>query len=135
MKLLLDSHILIWTLNGDDKLPSKVPSLIYDENNSVYYSSVSIWELAIKHNIRPDNIRFDARQVSDLSKQMGYIELRMKEQHVFALETLTRFENAPDHKDPFDRMLIAQAKAEDMKLLTCDSKIIRGYNEDCILFV
>ena len=132
MNLLLDSHILIWALNDDPKLPEKAKEMILNTENTIYYSTVSIWEISIKHAIRPDNVEFSGKELSGFSQDAGFLPVEVNDEHVFMLDTLKRAENAPPHHDPFDRMLIAQAKAENLLFLTHDS-LIPYYNEPCIV--
>lgn len=134
MNLLLDTHILIWALNEDPRLPEKARDMILDEDNAVYYSSVSIWEVSIKHANHPDNVEFTGKELSRFCREAGFLPVEMRDRHVFALETITRAEDAPPHHDPFDRILIAQAKSENMSFLTHDS-LLPYYNETCILSV
>lgn len=134
MKLLLDTHILIWALNGDAQLSDQAKKLIMDPDNTIYYSTVSIWEIAIKHAIHPDNVEFSGNDLSGFCEEAGFIVLDIGLKHVFAMETLTRPESAPRHGDPFDRMLVGQAKAEGMTLLTHDA-LIPYYEESCIIAV
>ena len=132
MKLLLDTHILIWALNDDPRLPKKARELLLKPENSIYYSVVSIWEVAIKHAIHPENVAFTGRELAQFCNEAGFLPLNMQEKHVFSLETIEREDDALPHNDPFDRILIAQAKAEKMRFLTHDS-LLPYYNEPCIL--
>ena len=134
MNLLLDTHLLIWALNGDSRLPEKAKEMILDPGNAIYYSSVSIWEIAIKHALHPDNVEFSGRELSDFCQEAGFLSVEMRDRHVFALETLERPKDAPRHNDPFDRMLIAQAKAENMTFLTHDA-LLPYYEEKCVILV
>ncbi|HCT89931.1 MAG TPA: PIN domain nuclease [Lachnospiraceae bacterium] len=134
MNLLLDSHILIWALNDDPRLSDKARELIMDPDNAIYYSVVSIWEISIKHASHPENVTFTGKELSEYCREAGFLPAEMRDRHVYALETITRAENAPPHHDPFDRMLVAQAKAENMSFLTHDSWI-PYYNETCIISV
>lgn len=134
MNLLLDTYILIWALNEDPQLSLKARELILDPNNAIYYSSVSVWEIAIKHAIHPESVTFSGKELSQYCQEAGFLPIEMRDRHVFALETITRSDNAPPHHDPFDRMLIAQAKAENMSFLTHNS-LIPYYNEKCIISV
>lgn len=134
MNILLDTNILIWALNEDPRLPEKARELILDENNAVYYSSVSIWEISIKHAVHPENVAFTGKELSQYCQEAGFLQVEMRDRHVFALETITRPEGAPPHHDPFDRMLIAQAKAENMSFITHDS-LLPYYEEKCIIAV
>ena len=134
MNLLLDTHILIWALNDDHRLPRRARELILDESNVVYYSCVSIWEIAIKHANHPEEIEFTGQELSQFSREAGFLPVEVRDKHVYALETIRRVEGAPPHHDPFDRMLIAQAKAENMSLVTHDT-VIPYYEERCIIAV
>ena len=89
-------------------------------DNAVYYSSVSNWEVSVKHANHPDNVSFTGEEFSRFCREAGFLPVEMRDRHVFALETITRAEDAPPHHDTFDRMLIAQAKSENMSFLTHD---------------
>ncbi len=93
-----------------------------------------LWEVALKHAARPENVKFSGREFAEYCRQAGYIPLALGNEHVFAAELLRRKEGAAHHADPFDRILIAQAKTEGMKFLTHD-KLLSGYDEDCIIIV
>ena len=134
MNLLLDTHILIWTLNDDRRLPKRAKKLILDKNNDIYYSVVSVWEVSVKHANHPDNVEFTGKELAHFCEEAGFLPLELQSKHVFALETITRADNAPAHHDPFDRMLIAQAKAENMAFITHDS-LLPYYEEKCIVAV
>lgn len=134
MNLLLDTHILIWALNEDPRLSEKARKLILDKNNNIYYSSASIWEVAIKHANHPDNVEFSGKELSQFCEEADFFPLVICDKHIFALETIKRKEDAPPHHDPFDRLLIAQAKAEKMSFITHDS-LIPYYEEKCIVQV
>ena len=131
MRLLLDTHILIWALEGaNERLDRRLSALVGDETNIVHYSVASIWEAAIKHALHPDLI-VGADELAQLARDAGYTALPVHERHVFALPTLVESEKASGHKDPFDRIILAQAKADGLMLLTQDGKLL-GYEEDCI---
>ena len=134
MNLLLDTHILIWALNDDYRLPKRARELILDESNVIYYSSVSIWEIAIKHASHPEDVEFSGKELSQFCQEAGFLPIEVRDKHVYALETIQRAESAPPHHDPFDRMLIAQAKAENMSFVTHDS-LIPYYEENYIIAV
>ena len=112
----------------------KAKEMILDPNNVVYYSAVSVWEISIKHANHPDNVEFTGRELSQFCQDAGFLPVEMRDKHVLALETITRAAGAPPHHDPFDRMLIAQAKAENMSLITHDS-LLPYYEEKCIIQV
>jgi hypothetical protein len=125
MRLLLDTHVLIWALLEPTKLPDKIAQLILDENNIVFISVVSIWELQIKKSlgkiILPENFIIELQQ-------SGYEILNIGANHILMLEKLPLF-----HRDPFDRMLIAQSLCDKIPLLTKDTEILK-YDFEAIRF-
>jgi len=134
VNLLLDTHLLIWALNEDPRLPDKAKEMILDPDNAVYYSAVSIWEVSIKHANHPDNVTFTGKELSQYCQEAGFLPVEIRDKHVYALETLSRADGAPPHHDPFDRMLIAQAKAENLSFLTHDL-LLPYFEEPCIISV
>ena len=132
MKVLVDTHIILWALTGDDNLSKEARGILTDPANALYCSVASAWEVTIKHMMRPDKMLMAGSELLRNVRLAGFTILPIKSDHVTALETLSRSENAPPHKDPFDRMLIAQAKAENMVFITHDS-LIPQYNEACVL--
>lgn len=134
MKVLLDTHILLWALADEDKLSEKARELILSENKEIYYSTATIWEVTIKHMIHPEHMTFSGKQLSNYCRKAGYRMLEIKDDHVYMLETLHRAEDAPRHKDPFDRIMLAQAKAEGMLFVTHDLQI-PYYRENCVVMV
>lgn len=134
MKILIDTHIAIWAVLNDPKLPKQAKDIILDERNEIFYSTASIWEITIKHMLHPDKIRLNGKLLERGCESNGYIGLPVFNEHVFALETLKLSEGAPRHNDPFDRILVAQAKAENLMFLTHDS-LIPYYDEPFILAV
>ena len=134
MKVLLDTHILLWALSNDRRLPERAKRLIEDAENDIFYSIASLWEIEIKHLAHPDAMSVSSKEISEYCQQSGYEKLAIKENHIFAMADLKRDEGVPPHKDPFDRMLICQALAENMMFVTHDS-LIPGYREPCILAV
>ena len=129
---MLDTHILIWALDDPEKISDNARKIIDDEDNEIYYSAVSIWEIAIKHEIHPEKMYVSAREFSDLCYSSGFDLLPLMDRHILALETIRKEENTPRHKDPFDKVLIAQAKAEGMTLFSHDKKL-SFYNEPCVI--
>ena len=132
MKLLLDTHIAIWALNDDASLSEKARHLILDPDNTIYYSAVSVWEVLLKHTRRPNSIPFDEKDFFEGCREAGFLPLPLKNKHILAVCTLSRPANAKEHNDPFDRLLVAQAKAENMSFLTHD-ELIPGYGETCVI--
>ena len=134
MNLMLDTHILLWAFNADPRLDEKTIQLICDPRNTIYYSVISMWEVSLKHSKHPDKMNTSGTLFMHYCEQAGYKKLPVDERHVVALETLQVAENAPAHKDPFDRMLLAQAKADAMTFITHDSKF-SGYKESNVMLV
>ena len=134
MNLLLDTHIAIWALNDDDALSAKARELILDPDNTIYYSTVSVWEVLLKHARRPENIPFDEKDFSEGCKDAGFIPLGLSDKHILAVRTLSRPAGSREHNDPFDRLLLAQAKVENLSFLTHDA-LIPDYEEKCIISV
>lgn len=120
MKLLLDTHILLWAAGQPDKLPSTARSLLLAQENHLYFSSASIWEVVIKSTIGRDDFRVDPYRLRKLLICNGYGELPVTSEHALRVAGLPLL-----HKDPFDRMLIAQARSEAMQLLTIDSAVLQ----------
>ena len=134
MKVLLDTHIALWTLNDDEKLSEKARAIISDWRNVIYFSSVSIWEIEIKHIIHPNEMISSGSEVAAKCRRAEFVELPLRSSHIQQLHTLNRKEGSPSHKDPFDRILITQAKSEDMVFLTHDSLLV-DYEEPCVTLV
>lgn len=134
MRVLLDTHIILWTLENNSKLPEKARKIIGDERNQIYYSTASVWEIAIKHMARPDKMLIDGRAFSEKCMESGFEMLPVYDRHVYGLETLARPDNAPPHNDPFDRIMLSQAKVDELRFITHDS-LIPYYNEECVLTV
>lgn len=131
MKYLLDSHILIWALFSDEKLPDAAYRIINDPDHIIYCSTASIWEIGIKHNKSPEKMPVSAQLLAECCAEAKILIFPVTKEHVFMLDTLHRKENSPPHNDPFDRMLIAQAKSENMILLTHDG-LLKDYEESCV---
>lgn len=134
MNLLLDTHIAIWALNDDPALSEKARGLILDADNVIYYSAVSVWEVQLKHARRPEAIPFDEEDFAQSCRAAGFLPLNLADKHVLAVRTLSRPADAREHNDPFDRLLLAQAKVENLSFLTHDA-LIPGYGEGCVVEV
>ena len=134
MKLLLDTHIIYWFLDNDPKLSAKAREWILDTDNQKYISVISIWETAIKHAKHPHIIPFSGLEFGEMCRGAGFISLPVSDNYIAALESLSRPDDAPPHQDPFDRMLIAQAKSENMLFLTHDM-LLPYYHESCVILV
>ena len=134
MKLLLDTHVLLWALADDPRLPSQARTLITNPHNQPFFSVVSLWEIAIKHQAHPDKLFIDAEQVFNWCQQADFGCLQIAERHVLALSTLRYEEGRPPHNDPFDRIMLCQAKVDGLVLVTRDS-LLPNYLEGCVLRV
>ncbi len=134
MKILIDTHIAIWAVLNGIKLLEKAKGMLLDAGNEIFYSTASVWEITIKHMLHPDKIRISGGLFAEGCEENGYMVLPVFNKHVSALETLKRPEDAPRHNDPFDRIMVAQAKAEELMFLTHDS-LIPYYEEPFIISV
>jgi PIN domain nuclease of toxin-antitoxin system len=134
VKILLDTHIILWALDDNPKLSKKARDIILDEGNEIFYSTASVWETTIKYKSKPDKIRISGNRLSEYCIGMGYKMVPIADNHVKMLDTLVYHNSVQNHNDPFDRITLSQAKAEGMKFLTHDAKISL-YNEDCIVMV
>ena len=83
MKILLDTHILLWALSGDPRLPEKAEKMILDRRNDIYYSLASLWEIEIKHLAHPEALPVTAKEISEYCIQAGYQSLCQSERHIF----------------------------------------------------
>lgn len=86
MRLLLDTHIILWALDDNPQLSDQAKALIVDRKNDIYYSSASIWETTIKYMAKPDKIHISGSKLSELCRKMGYRMLPIADNHVKALE-------------------------------------------------
>lgn len=118
MKLLLDTHLLLWAAGTPKRLSSAARKAISAPNNILYFSAASIWEIVIKNGLGRTDFSVDARVLRRGLVDNGYIELPISGEHALAVDHLP-----PIHKDPFDRMLLAQASTEGMTLLTSDATL------------
>lgn len=118
MNLLLDTHVLLWAAAQPSRLSKAARRMLGSEQNRLFFSAVSLWEIAIKRTLGRKDFRVDPRQLRRGLLEHGYSELALTGEHAVAIDRL------PDvHKDPFDRMLIAQAEAEGFVLLTADEEL------------
>jgi PIN domain nuclease of toxin-antitoxin system len=118
VKLLLDTHLLLWVAGEPKRLSKEARLLISDPENQLLFSAASLWEVAIKNRLGRRDFRADARLLRRGLIDNGYSELPIASDHVVALESLPQL-----HKDPFDRILVAQATVEGITLLTGDSLV------------
>ena len=134
MTLLLDTHILLWALLDDDRLPKKARKLLTNTENDIYYSIISLWEIELKHFLHPTQMPINAQDIGVYAQEAGFQSLPLHDNHIFALSSLYRPDTAKPHKDPFDRLLICQAKCENMLFLTHDT-LLADYNEPCVCLI
>ena len=120
MRLLLDTHIFLWALSGATQLKPATRRLI-ESADEVYVSAASIWEVAIKANL--GKIKADPLELAAAIEASGFLELPIRAVHAAGVKDLPAH-----HNDPFDRLLIAQAISEPLKLLTADALLSR-YSE------
>ena len=120
MRLLLDTHLLIWAAMFPERLSEAARVLISDPRNSLVFSAASIWEAAIKSALGRDHFRVDPRLLHRGLLDNGYTELPITSRHAVTTDSLPRV-----HKDPFDRLLLAQAISEGIVLLTADAQLAR----------
>jgi PIN domain nuclease of toxin-antitoxin system len=116
MKLLLDTHLLLWAAGKPNRLSAAARKLIDSSANELLFSAASVWEVAIKRGLGRSDFQADPRLLRRGLLDNGYTELPILSDHVVAIESLP-----PIHKDPFDRLLVAQATVEGITLLTADS--------------
>ena len=115
MKLLLDTHLLLWAAGSPCRLSDVTRQLLEDSQNELIFSAVSLWEIAVKRGLGRADFQVDARVLRRGLLDNGYQELAITSEHAVFIDSLPSM-----HKDPFDRMLVAQATVEGIVLLTAD---------------
>ena len=134
MNILLDTHIAIWAIGNHPNLSQKARELISDPDNTIYYSSVSVWEVLLKHDSPKNNLSLTPEQFVDYCEESGYYQLHLSAKHVLAASSLDISNVDKEHRDPFDRLLLSQAKAENYSFLTHDARL-HLYNEKRAIIV
>lgn len=119
MNLLLDTHIALWAITDHPTLGRAARQAILAPEATVWVSAASVWEIAIKHSLGRDSMPVSGQEALGHFREAGYLLLEIKPEHAAAIERLP-----PLHADPFDRLLVAQAQVEPMRLLTRDSKMV-----------
>jgi PIN domain nuclease of toxin-antitoxin system len=127
MNLLLDTHIALWAITDDARLPNIARELIASPDSFVWVSVASIWEIAIKRALGRGDMPVSSQQALEFFKLSGYRVLPIEAAHALAVENLPAH-----HQDPFDRILVAQALSEPMRLITRDPKVAL-YSDTIIL--
>jgi len=112
---LLDTHLLLWAASEPQRLSAKARALLLDPSNQLIFSSASLWEITIKNGLERSDFNVDPRRLWRMLLVNGYRELSVTSEHTVAVNDLP-----PLHKDPFDRILVAQARVEGLTLLTAD---------------
>ena len=118
MKYLLDTHLLLWATGETYRLPKAAVPILNDPENELVYSAASMWEIAIKKGLGRDDFQRDLHVMRRGLRDAGYLELPVTADHALGVTWLPRI-----HKDPFDRLLVAQAIAEGITLLTLDAEL------------
>jgi PIN domain nuclease of toxin-antitoxin system len=120
VKLLLDTQILLWAAGVPERLSAKARKLLNDPRNELLFSAASLWEIAIKITLGREDFRVEPRLLRRSLLDNGYAELPVTSQHAVNIDSLP-----PLHKDPFDRLLLAQALSEGITLVTGDAQLAR----------
>ena len=115
LNLLLDTHVALWAITDSPKLPQKARELIQSPKTSVWISAASVWEISIKHSLGRGDMPVCGQDAVRYFRESGYRFLAVEAEHAAAVEEL-----AHHHQDPFDRILVAQAIVEPMRLMTHD---------------
>jgi len=120
LNILLDTHVALWAITDHPKLPEKAKNLILAPRSTVWISAVSLWEIVIKHGLGRGDMPISGQDALRYFRQAGYRFLGIEPEHAVAVEGL-----ASHHQDPFDRLLVAQALVEPMRLITHDAVVAR----------
>ena len=118
MRYLLDTHVLLWAASSPEKIPAAVRATLEDPQNELVFSAASFWEIAIKNSLKRPDFKVEMWILRRCLQDNEYIELPVTSEHAAFTQLLEKL-----HKDPFDRMLIAQASMDDLILLTADSQV------------
>jgi len=127
MNLLLDTHVALWAITDHPNLSTTARELILSPRDTIWISVASIWEISIKHSLGRGEMPVSGKDAIRYFRDAGYQFLAIEPEHAAAIETLPRH-----HQDPFDRLLVAQALIEPMRLLTHDSNVAR-YGDTIVL--
>lgn len=120
MKLLLDTQLVLWAAGQPERLSPRAKRLLSDRDNELLFSAASLWEITIKTSLGRDDFRVEPRVLRRALLDNGYVELPVTSEHAVSVDALP-----PLHKDPFDRLLLAQAIVEGITLLTADAQLAR----------
>lgn len=120
MKLLIDTHLLLWAAQGVEHLPMDARTVMGEPENELFFSVASLWEIVIKCGLGRQDFKVDPRVLRRSLLDNGYCELPIRSEHAVAVASLP-----PIHRDPFDRLLVAQAIVEGITLLTADIQVAK----------
>ena len=120
MRLLLDTHVALWAITDHPGLSAKARELILAPDSTIWVSAVTVWEISIKSSLGRGDMPVSGKRALEHFRQAGYRLLAVEPEHAAAVEELPGH-----HQDPFDRLLVAQALSEGMRLLTHDSMVAR----------
>ncbi|HQS99306.1 MAG: twitching motility protein PilT [Hydrogenophilales bacterium 16-64-46] len=123
MNLLLDTHLLLWAASEPKRLSARARALLLDPVNHLVFSAASLWEISIKNGLDRADFHVDPRRLWRMLLVSGYRELPVTSEHTVAVNELPSL-----HRDPFDRILVAQARVEGLTLLTVD-KVVAKYGD------
>lgn len=126
MNLLLDTHVALWAITDSPKLSQKARELIQAPKTVIWISAASVWEIAIKHSLGRGDMPVSSQDAIGYFRESGYRFLAIEPEHAAAIEDL-----AAHHQDPFDRILVAQALVEPMRLMTRDP-LVACYSDNFI---
>jgi PIN domain nuclease of toxin-antitoxin system len=118
LNVLLDTHVALWAITDNPQLPQKSRELIQSSKTTVWISAASVWEIAIKHALGRGDMPVSSQDAARYFRESGYRFLAVEAEHAVAVEELPAH-----HQDPFDRILVAQALVEPMRLMTHDSLV------------
>ena len=127
MNLLLDTHVALWAITDSPRLSASARTLILAPRANIWISAASIWEIAIKHALGRGDIPVSSEEAMTYFRASGYRFLAFEPEHAMAVANLPSH-----HQDPFDRLLVAQAQVEPMRLLTAD-RLVARYSDTIIL--
>ena len=118
MRLLLDTHLLVWAMGSPERLPAALAAMLHDHANTPMFSVASLWELVIKQALWRPDFRVEPAVLRRALLDCGWQELPIQAHHALAVAALP-----PLHRDPFDRLLLAQASADGLLLITADQQL------------
>lgn len=126
MKYLIDTHTAIWYIEGDNWISTKTKEIIDNYDNKIYYSIVSLWEIGIKLNINKLKLTISFNEFSEFLNKLNFTKIDLINKY---FESYIKLRVIQDHRDPFDRMIIAQAITENIPIISADSKFDLYYSE------